>query len=205
MGFNRKVLSIALGAMAAVLSAGSSFASVIFSDFTGRAGHYCCGGWAVAGPSSASPGGAQTQADSFTSPINAAVSQIDVALGHLSGTNSAVVSLWTDVDSALGTELGAWTLTNQGKFVAGVKVNVYSITGISNITLDAGSSYFLQIAAGATDTFDGWYNNRVGYAGIHIINDVSYPGGDCRRFQCLNSIYASARTQRLDCPISRSW
>jgi hypothetical protein len=186
MPFNRTLISIALGVIASVFGAGSSFASVIFSDFSNQAGHYCCGGYAVAGPNSASPGGAQTQADAFTSPINAAVSQIDVALGNLSGTNSAIVSLWTDVGSALGTELGAWTLSGQGKFAPGFKINVYSITGISNITLGAGSSYFLQIAPGAADTFDGWYFNRIGYADTHLINGISFPGSIAGAFQVLS-------------------
>src|SRR5580698_5201623 len=51
-------------------------------------------------------------AEIFTSSGNFEVTQIDIGLVYQNGTNSAVVSLWTDSAGQPGTELGSWNASN---------------------------------------------------------------------------------------------
>lgn len=64
-------------------------------------------GWTVQGGDSPS---------AFQSSGDYDVTQFDLALGHLSGSNAAVVSLWANDLGALGPQLGSWGVSGQPTF-----------------------------------------------------------------------------------------
>jgi hypothetical protein len=92
-------------------------------------------------------------AAAFMSTGNYVVSQIDVSLNWFQGTDSATVSLFTDVGNVPGVLLGSWAVSGQQDLPA---PPLTTIAGITGITLTNGVSYFLQIAPGGADTKDGW-------------------------------------------------
>lgn len=95
----------------------------------------------------------------FTSAFSASVSEIDLALYHNSGTNSATITLYTDVGNAPGLQLFSQTVT--GLPTGGNNRPLTKITGISGVELDAGASYFLRVAGGAPDSVDVWANQGI--------------------------------------------
>ncbi len=120
----------------------------------------------------------QAEARLFTSPGDYNVTQIDIALVYIQGTNSATVSLRTDDLGMPGTVLTSWDLSGLPSFsgisgttaITGAQV----ISGISDLTLSAGQSYFLEADPGRADSQMGWF-------GIPPVNSVTFtassPGG----------------------------
>jgi hypothetical protein len=87
------------------------------------------------------------------------VTQIDLALGYIAGTNGATVSLWTDNSDVPGSELGFWAVSNQGIF--GDNEPITTISGITGVDLLSGDSYFLVVAPADGTTEDAWnYNDQ---------------------------------------------
>jgi len=145
----------------------------IFSDL-GVGGTYSPyqngGGRSVSGGKNQAP---NSPAYSFVAGASLPLTQIDLALSYISGTNGAVVTLWSavpwsvDVGPAFGTiapgvQLGSWTVgpvplasNNSGNALT-------TIAGIQGISLVAGTQYFLQVSAVATDTFLVWNGNTTG-------------------------------------------
>ena len=135
-----------LGAVIAFLTAGSwtaAQASVIFSDLPAD---LSAASYGVLGPSSFI--GEHDVSMLFTTSNGGAVSQIDIALNLLFGTDAGTVSLSNDVGGALGTTLGSWSVTPPSAGTA-------TITGISGVNLAAGTSYFLT-AQVAGNAFASW-------------------------------------------------
>lgn len=118
-------------------------ASVIFSDLPADVSAVSYG---VLGPSSFI--GEHDVSMLFTASNEGDVTQIDIALNLLSGTDAGTVSLSSDVGGALGTTLGSWSFTPPGAGKA-------TISGITGINLVAGTSYFLT-ASVAGDAFASW-------------------------------------------------
>ena len=163
----RSVLKCA--SFAATLAIGASAqANTIFSDFGPGGAFDTITSEVVSGPTGFFAG-TQTPAWAFTSGGDYAVGQIDLALSNFAGTNSAVVSLWTDVGGALGTELGSWAVSGQPSD----STPLTSINGITGVNLTSGDSYFVQVEAGASDTFDGWSLNTQGYVSDFANNGFS--------------------------------
>jgi hypothetical protein len=147
--------------------AASAHANTIFNDFgsgySSQLENYCVDG-SVPAPICATgiPKGASVApAALFTSPGNYDLTQIDLGLTFSEGTNSAVISLLTDVGGAPGALLDSWPISNQPISTPPVT----TISGISGITLLSGDSYFLQVSPGADDTRDGWSFNNTGATG----------------------------------------
>jgi hypothetical protein len=101
-------------------------------------------------------------AEIFTSSGNFEVTQIDTGLVYQNGTNSAVVSLWTDSAGQPGTELGSWnasnfpistSLSSTTSSLSGGQI----IAGITGVEVLAGQHYFLEVAPGASDTGLTWF------------------------------------------------
>lgn len=152
-----KALVLPAASLAAVLAlATSAHAITIFSDFGPGETYSDSGGVYIAGPDSYA--GLATTAWAFASDGVYDVTQIDFALTNFDGTNSAIASLWTNVSGSTGVELGSWAVSDQPS-----GLGVTTITGITGVRLNSGSSYFLQLEAGAADTLDGWWDNTQGY------------------------------------------
>jgi hypothetical protein len=143
--------------------------SVVFNNFGPGFDYNCCIGGTLGGP--ASPVGWVIQANQFTALAGGSVSEIDVAIGLVVGTNGATVSLWTDNSGIPGIQLGSWDITNLPDF--GTCCAVSSILGISGINVSAGASYFLM-ASTPRDTWDAWNFNSIGDTGLV---DFTFDGG----------------------------
>jgi hypothetical protein len=143
----------------------SANADTIFSDFgpgeSALSNGLCVYGSSIAPDCSLMPNdfSALTPASLFLSPGNYDVTQIDVALFNLAGTNSAVISLYTAANFEL---LGSWGVSGQPSEDTPV---ITTISGISGIALTAGAAYYLEISPGGADTQDGWDLNAVGFTG----------------------------------------
>jgi PEP-CTERM motif len=150
-----------LGAVFAVPAA--SQADEIFSNVGPGDSYQGSAGVAIAGTASTFSA-YQAVAYSFTSPNAATVGEIEIALQNNGGTNAAVVSLWTDAGGVPGTELGDWAVSNQPAF-GSTSSALTTVGGIAGVTLAAGSSYFLAVAPGDSDTYDVWNYNYLATVG----------------------------------------
>jgi hypothetical protein len=154
-----RLLSIPAALTAAFATITPAKADVIFTDFFGPGdGFNLSLNYTVSGPASSLGSSALSPAAGFTPTGNDNLSEIDVALENVSGTNNAVVSLWTDSSGATGTELGSWN-------VSGLPIGsgaVIVIDGITGITLTSSDTYFVEVAPGAANTYDGWLLSESG-------------------------------------------
>jgi hypothetical protein len=124
-------------------------------------------GWAVAGP--ASPPGVFITAAEFAPNTNESLTQIELGLNWETGLNAAQVSIWTENSGLPGTELAAWTVTNQP--ITNTNHILTSIDGITGVTLTGGITYFLELSAGA-DTLDQWGETSTGDIGRVVYFDT---------------------------------
>lgn len=147
--------------------------SVTFTDL-GSGGSYngTSSAYSVLGVNNtALPGAYQSVADPFTASISGTLSQIDLGLGHVSGTNSAVVSIYTDVSNNLGTLVFSGTVFNQPAFDSSSTI-LATLSATAGI-LVAGDDYYLVVAPGAADTADAWNFNNTGATGTILFDNGS--------------------------------
>src|SRR6201999_1029329 len=82
----------------------------------------------------------------FSAGCNCDVSQIDLALrtdDQLPG--SADISIWTSASGAPATELGSWLLSDITD-VPGTEGSIFTISGITGISLDLDTQYFIELS-----------------------------------------------------------
>jgi hypothetical protein len=147
----------------------NSVQTALFSDLLppGDSIYQCCNGWQVSG--SGAEGGSFTAANKFQVITSGSVSQIDVAVGYVSGDNSFFVALYTDNGGQPGSELAVFTnLSSSTNF--GDCCGLVTISGISGLTLNAGTNYWMVI--GPTDpsstTWEEWNWNNLGVNGLDL-------------------------------------
>jgi hypothetical protein len=137
-------------------------AMLLFSNFGPGNGYNCCTGWTVSEPGAV---GLFRPAMAFTPSVNAQVTQIDIALGHVSGTNNATISLAQDNGGVPGTILRTWPVALQPPF--GTCCIVTTVGG-SLVPVAAGHKYWVIASAGpnvANNTWDAWNLNSIGQQG----------------------------------------
>jgi len=135
----------------AIFVARPAYAVTIYSNFgSGSPGYSTAGGALIITP----------LAWAFTATETANVTQIDLAFFAFSTTNSFTVSLNDNNGGNLGAVLGSWTFQN----VTTDRTNdLHTITGITGVTLDLGTSYFLSIAFDSgTGSGGEWNANTIG-------------------------------------------
>ena len=142
----RVFISFAAAVMSLSLLGAPARAEVIFSSFGAGDSFDTSGGWTVGS-------GGTTPAELFLSGATYSLSEIDLALSHVMGSNHAVVSLWSDNANSPGIELGSWAVSGQGPFGSAVALTEISVSGI---TLTSGEQYFLEVAPGNDNTYDVW-------------------------------------------------
>jgi PEP-CTERM motif len=163
-----KVFNSILGVVAFLAASGVTTvanADTIFSDY--NSSESFPGGREVTGTSEF--GGGNNPAYSFVAGTSGAVSQINLGLSI--GAGDVQASLWTAAtgcetgiySSECGvtvptTELGSWTV-NPGSSTT------LSITGITGVTLTAGTEYFMMLSAGTPTTSAEWFDNVEGANG----------------------------------------
>ena len=137
--------------------------STIFSDL-GPVGDVYNGstGWTVSGTGTI--GTSFTAANLFNSGIGGSVSQIDLAAGYVTGTNSFYASIWTDVGNLPGTQVAGalWTGLSSSQSFGGC-CGLVTISGISGVTLAPSTNYFMILGPPSVTatTWEVWnWNNQ---------------------------------------------
>lgn len=154
---SRRPKAVSLAAAAAFLMfAGlpAAQADVIFSNFGPGQSYNTPNGWLVSGNAA---GGYDEVAFAFTASGNYSVSQIDVALTNVSGTNGAIISLLDSDDGVPGTVLGSWSVS--GLQPVNTATGAIATVSVPGISLVSGDLYFVAVAPAAGDTLDKWMDN----------------------------------------------
>jgi hypothetical protein len=108
-------------------------------------------------------------ANQFIPLTSGSVSQIDIAVGYVSGVNSFYASLWTSNGGLPDTQLARWdNLSSNTPF--GQCCGLVTISGISGLTLVGGNSYFLVLGPEniSSTTFERWNLNNTGVTGLDL-------------------------------------
>jgi hypothetical protein len=181
----RKLSTSFLLVVALSLAAIPAMADVAYSNLGNPPSYNCCSGWTVGGVNSIV--GLVRNAEQFTSAVSGEVSQIDVGLGWVVGTDAATISLWTSVNDLPGMELGSWGVSNMPVF-GSTSTILTTITGISGVHVDANSQYFLVIEA-ADDAWEAWNWNDTGATGLLLQDSgngwVQFPDNTVGAFDVL--------------------
>jgi hypothetical protein len=129
---------------------------VIYSNLGAGGSYQCCIGFTIGG--SASPVGFNRAAMPFTPSSNSQLVQIDVALGHVVGTNAATVQLANDNAGFPGAVIRTWTVAFQPSF--GATTTTLTTAGGALIPVAAGHKYWVIIQAlSGSNTWDAWNLN----------------------------------------------
>jgi len=158
------LLALALGISSLPAMAQTTF----FSDLgTGSNVYNCCSGWTISGTGTL--GTSFTAANEFTAGATGSVSQIDIGVGIVEGTNSFFAALYTASGNEPGTEIAQWNnLSSNETF--GQCCGLVSVTGISGVELTAGTSYFLILGPTnlSATTWEAWNMNSQGVNGLDL-------------------------------------
>lgn len=157
LGWSLCLLTLALCVSSLPAAAGD----YAYNNLGSPASYQCCTGWTIGG--SQSLVGLVEDAQQFTAAVGGNVSQIDVALGFVTGDNMATVSLWTNNNGAPGTELFSAGVSNQPVF--GQSTSQLSTIMVSGVNITAGEQYFVVIEADNV-TWDAWNLNDTGAVGL---------------------------------------
>jgi hypothetical protein len=167
--------SLAMGLAMGALLPVSADAQTLFSDL-GSSGTYTPyatgGGRIVTGGGNPSYPYANVPAYAFSPATSGIVTEIDLGLSCVSGTNGITVTLWTAVPwsiyvgSSFGTiqpgiQLGSWTVTAIPSYTENSSTALTSIKGVSGIELTAGSQYFIQLAPADATSYVVWNGNSL--------------------------------------------
>jgi MYXO-CTERM domain-containing protein len=167
-------------------------AGVIFDNFDVGNGYNSSIGWTVSGATSGE--GEVWSAMDFTSTTAFTLSEIDVALGFLTGTNPGGVTLYLETSTipagggAPNTVLDSWLLGTLPSF--GSCCGIESVFGTDSLA--ANTQYWL-VAIPASDTWAAWNFNSIGATGNlaqSLDNGTTwnlYPGQDQGAFRVLSS------------------
>ncbi len=165
---NKKLFwSGSLLALALCLTLPAMAQNTYFDDFGSGFNYNCCSGWTVSGTGTV--GTSFTAANLFTSLATGTVSQIDLAVGYVTGTNAFYASVWTDSGGLPGSQL--WRedgLSSSQPF--GGCCGVVTITGISGLSLTAGQQYFVILGPEnlSDTTWEAWNMNSTGATGLDL-------------------------------------
>lgn len=159
---------LTLTALAAVaLGSGSARADIIFSNFSPSNGNGFGGlGSIITGPTS-SAGQAQSLAAKFTPTQNYTLTSFEVGGYHNNGTNLFQFSIVND-NGGLPTGssvLASFTGPLNGTF-GQAAITQFAASG----QVQAGSTYWLVVEAGASNARGGWSPNTTGGIGVHFKN-----------------------------------
>jgi hypothetical protein len=172
---NMRKLLLVSSAFALLAFHSTSYAEIIFSDF-GPGNHFDTYDGRTVSTASSSAEGLYSPAMGFSSSIDADLTQLDLAIQHVddplntrpSLNTGTTISLYTNVGNALGSLLGSWTLGTLP--IITTDGGIATISGITDVHLNAGGSYYL-LAQAAGDDWNAWMLNDIGTSGPTIIAD----------------------------------
>jgi hypothetical protein len=160
---------------------GTARAATIYNNFNSGNGYSTTTGWTVSG--STSTPGSFTAAMAFTPSGTFTLSQIDVAINLISGTNSASLTLNSDSGGAPGGVLETWSLSSLPAF--GACCTVETVTPVGSIVLTSGTQYWIVASAIASDTWAGWMLNTTSATGFEWSNGTTTGGQTLGAFDVL--------------------
>ena len=144
-------------------------ADTIYSNFSATSpGYDINAGYAVSGSSVSQtlvPQGPFTTAMAFTSSGNYDLSQIDLALTFIQGTNSFDVTINSDSAGTPGAGFVSWSGTGVPAFGSTGDI-VQALVAMSTIALASGDRYWIEVTPGAPDTYGVWNYNNSGATGL---------------------------------------
>jgi len=150
--------------------------SIFYTNFNSDPNNLydCCNGWTISGTGTL--GDYRAIAGEFMSGLTGSVSEIDIGVAIVTGSNSFYAALYTDSGGMLGNQLGRWDNLAATQSFGGC-CGVISITGITGISLTANESYFLVVAPEDPDstTRGSWDFNNTGVTSQTLF---STDGGD---------------------------
>jgi hypothetical protein len=158
--------------LALVASSLPLMASDLYNNLgTGTNVYNCCTGWTVGG--SGTLGESFTAANEFMATASGSVSQINIGIGYVTGTNSFYVALdQVGGDGLPGSQIMRWdNLSSATTF--GQCCGLVSITGISGVNLVSGDSYYLVIGPESLTgtTWEAWNLNSTGATGRDLFSN----------------------------------
>jgi hypothetical protein len=160
---NRLVSTFCLLALALCVSLPAVADSTFYSNFNSDQNNLydSSQGWTISGTGTV--GFYQAIAEEFVSGASGSLTQLDIGVGIVTGTNSFYAALYTDSGGMLGDQLGRWDNLSSPQNFGGC-CGVISITGITGITLAANESYFLVVAPEdpSSTTWGAWNYNNTG-------------------------------------------
>ena len=156
-------------------------AAVLYSDL-GPAGDLYDSGtfWNVCGSTSGAPAcssGSSEIASEFTvgGTGSLVVTEIDLGLVNITGipgTDTVFVEILSNNNNTPGTGIAnaMWDETALPSSDFGMCCDLVSITGITNVTLTGGQTYFMEVGpvSGTDDSWNGWYYNSTSTTGVVV-------------------------------------
>ena len=144
--------------------------AALFSDLGSPGNLYQCGnnsGWTVAGSGSLF-GKSYTQANKFQVTSSSSVSEIDLGVPYVSGTNSFYVAIQGDSGGQPGPVLA--TFANLSGISCG---SLVTITGIKGLSLTTGTNYWVVVGPMnlTSTTYERWSLNSTGVTGTELYSN----------------------------------
>jgi hypothetical protein len=165
----RSMLPVIVSGALLLLAVIPARAGIIFNNL-GPGNSYASIGWSVTGSSIRGSSGHSSveSAMSFTPSDMFVLTQIDVAIGFASGTNSVAFSLNSDSGGLPGAVLLNWTRSSLPVF--GTCCIVQTLIPPFPLPLTPGTRYWIVGSVLAADTSDGWNQNNTGSTGLLAFN-----------------------------------
>jgi len=149
--------------------------TTLYSNFgTGTDVYNCCTGWTISGTGTL--GTSFTSANEFQVTTGGSVGEIDIAIGLVVAPDSFYVDVDADNNGKPGAVLASFSNLNSNGNNFGSCCNFTSITGISGLSLNAGTNYWLVVGPTSTSSasWEAWNfsNSATG------IDEYSTDGGN---------------------------
>jgi hypothetical protein len=157
------------------LGFGSLASAQIYDNFSAGNGYDGGIGWTISGAGSA-VGLNIDQGEGFIAGASGLGATLDIAMGHVTGTNSVTMRLY-DADSSglIGAQNGSDVVltTNVGSFGSGTFEYVSVSLAGAGWNFVSGNKYWL-VADAADDSWHAWNWNNTGVTGDHFYNNGGY-------------------------------
>jgi hypothetical protein len=129
----------------------------------------CCTGWTISGTGTV--GTSFTAANLFTSGLTGSVTQIDLGVGYVTGTNSFYAAIYQDNGGLPGAQVAGALWTNLSSAETfGDCCGLVTIANISGVSLTSGTQYFMVVGPTSTSstTWEAWNENNQGATNLDL-------------------------------------
>ena len=152
-----------------------AIADTIYTTLGPDGTYYFAAGTAVSGTAASifgSPVPPSRVAAQFTAQNNYLLTEVDLAITNVDGTNGVTITLAEDLGGLPGSAIAAWTFSNLPGFGSTDRFYERAIE-TSPLRLLAGTSYWVVASPLAADTYDVWNlnsNSGTGVGGVIAID-----------------------------------